>query len=75
MPECQGTVVTNTTPLIALAAAIGSLDVLRFLYRRIVVPFEVAEEVRAGGRHAFGTGAFDDASWLDIVAPEKSPTP
>jgi len=72
MPERQGTVVTNTTPLIALAAATGSLDVLRFLYRRIVVPFEVAEEVRAGGRYAFGTGAFDDASWLDIqAAPVK----
>jgi len=72
MPERQGTVVTNTTPLIALAAATGSLDVLRFLYRRIVVPFEVAEEVRAGGRHAFGAGAFINASWLDIqAAPVK----
>lgn len=42
-------VVTNTTPLIALTAAMGNLDVLRSLYSRVVVPYEVAAEIRAGG--------------------------
>ena len=42
MPDSEQTVVTNTTPLIALTAATGSLDALRFLYSRVVVPFEVA---------------------------------
>ena len=50
MPERSDVLVTNTTPLISLAAATGSLEILRFLYRHVVVPHEVAEEVRAGAR-------------------------
>ena len=66
MPERNQVLVSNTTPLISLVAATGSLEVLRFLYRRVVVPYEVAEEVRAGGRHAFGVDAFQGADWLDV---------
>lgn len=44
--------VTNTTPLIALSAATGSLDVLSFLYSRVVVPLEVQIELRAAGPQA-----------------------
>lgn len=66
MPERSDVLVTNTTPLISLAAATGSLEILHFLYRQVVVPHEVAEEVRAGGRHAFGVDAFQRAEWLDI---------
>jgi predicted nucleic acid-binding protein len=66
MPERSQAIVTNTTPLISLAAATGSLDVPQFLYRRVVVPYEVAQEVRAGGRHAFGVEVFQGADWLDI---------
>ena len=39
--DARQTIVTNTTPLIALTAATGSLDVLQFLYKRVVVPLEV----------------------------------
>lgn len=49
MPERSAVLVSNTTPLIALTAALGSLDILKFMYARVVVPFEVAQEVRAGG--------------------------
>ncbi|MFW9621220.1 MAG: DUF3368 domain-containing protein [Macromonas sp.] len=67
MPERNLTLVTNTTPLISLAAATGNLDVLRFLFQRVVVPYEVAAEVRVGGRAAFGVDAFERATdWLDI---------
>ena len=66
MPDAEQTVVTNTTPLIALTAATGSLDALRFLYSRVVVPFEVAQEIRAGGHDAFGVDVFKSASWLEI---------
>ena len=38
MPDRTRAVVTNTTPLIALTAATGSLEVLRKLYTRVVVP-------------------------------------
>jgi predicted nucleic acid-binding protein len=50
MPDQGMVIVTNTTPLIALAAATGNLDVLRTIYTRVVVPYEVAEEIRAGGK-------------------------
>ena len=64
-PVTQRTVVTNTTPLIALSAATGSLDVLRFLYARVVVPLEVQTELRAAGSQAVGVTAFNEATWLD----------
>lgn len=60
------TLVTNTTPLISLVAATGSLDVLKVLYHRVVVPSEVADEVRAGGERHFGVDVFNRADWLDI---------
>ncbi len=66
MPERGKVLVTNTTPIISLAAATGSLDILRFLFQRVVVPLEVAQEVRTGGRHNFGLDAFQDADWLEI---------
>ncbi|MCD8515378.1 MAG: hypothetical protein LRY31_04945, partial [Burkholderiaceae bacterium] len=37
-----------------------------YLYRRVVVPFEVAEEIRHGGIHAFGVDVFNRADWLDV---------
>ena len=66
MHELAQAVVTNTTPLIALTAATGSLEALRFLYSRVVVPYEVAQEIRVGGRNAFGVDVFESASWLEI---------
>jgi predicted nucleic acid-binding protein len=66
MHELAQAVVTNTTPLIALTAATGSLEALRFLYSRVVVPYEVAQEIRVGGRDTFGVDVFESASWLEI---------
>lgn len=65
-PERSQALVSNTTPLIALAAALGSLDILKFMYARVVVPFEVAQEVRAGGQASFGVDVFDQTDWLDV---------
>lgn len=62
--------VTNTTPIISLVAATGSLDVFKFLYSRVVVPFAVAQEVQAGGQQAFGVDVFHGADWLDIQTDE-----
>ena len=50
MPN-QKTVVINTTPLLALTAGLGHLDVLQFLYANVYVPWEVCQEVRAGGQY------------------------
>lgn len=65
MPEAEHAVVTNTTRLIALAVATGSLDVLRALYARVLVPGAVAEELLAAGAAAPGVGAFLAATWLE----------
>ena len=51
-------IVIDTTPLIALAAATGSLEILKALYGRIVVPFEVREEMLAAARAAGMPGRF-----------------
>jgi predicted nucleic acid-binding protein len=59
------TLVTNTTPLIALTAATGGLDVLRHLYGRVIVPLEVQQELLSAGPNAMGASAFKQARWLD----------
>lgn len=66
MHERRRTLVTNTTPLIALTAATGDLAILRFLYDRVVVPRKVADELRAGGKNAFGVDVSADADWLEV---------
>lgn len=67
MPEAGRSLATNTTPLIALTAATGGLEVLRFLFERVVVPLEVAEELRVGGPNAFGVDVFTSAAnWLEL---------
>ncbi|MFH0727011.1 MAG: DUF3368 domain-containing protein [Pseudomonadota bacterium] len=66
MPDLTRVIIINTTPLLALTAATGNLDVLRALYTRVVVPYEVAEEIKAGGKDAFGLDVFERASWLEI---------
>ena len=70
MPE-QDQIVINTGPIIALIAALGDLSILKSLYRRIVVPREVATEVLAGGRAGFGVQAFRDASFLCIESEPR----
>ena len=56
-------IVINTGPLIALVAALGDLQVLA-VYRRVLVPFEVCEEIRAGGSTGFAVGEFEKATGL-----------
>jgi predicted nucleic acid-binding protein len=67
MPDRPQAIVTNTTPLIALTAATGSLEILRFLYTRVRVPYEVAQEIRVGGKDAFALDMFAHATWLDLA--------
>lgn len=64
-----GRLVTNTTPLITLSIACGSLDVLRQLYEQVIVTSEVAAEIIAGGMHRPGVTEFMAAqSWLKPLA-------
>ncbi|MGC9400688.1 MAG: DUF3368 domain-containing protein [Anaerolineae bacterium] len=56
--------VINTGPLLALVAALGDLEVLQ-RYQNVWVPFEVCQEISAGGVTGFGVAAFEAAHWLN----------
>ncbi len=56
--------VINTTPLLSILAGLGKLEVLPFLYSKVHVPFEVCQEVLAGGRNGFGVNIFIQDNWL-----------
>jgi predicted nucleic acid-binding protein len=53
-------------------AANGDLNILRFLYKEVLVPFKVCQEIRTGGSSnfavceadPFGIAEFQEANWL-----------
>ncbi|MBX9258209.1 DUF3368 domain-containing protein [Desmonostoc muscorum CCALA 125] len=57
-------IVINTSPLIAIVAAMGDLKILESLYTDVLVPFEVYEEILIGGITGFAVNEFQSASWL-----------
>lgn len=63
-------IVINTSPLIALVAAWGDLTILQSLYQEVLVPFEVCQEIIAGGNNNFAVTEFTAANWL-----RKQPAP
>ena len=63
MPECQS-IVINTSPILALSAALGDLKVLQTLYKEVFVPFEVCQEIDAGGLCGFSVAEFKAAHFL-----------
>lgn len=63
MPSPERLVV-NTSPLLACIAGCGSLSPLDGLYRDLIVPQEVAEEIAAGGVQGFGIAEFNAANWI-----------
>lgn len=75
MPEPLPSLVTNTTPLIALTAATGNIEILQHLFSKVIVPLEVAQEVREGGATEFGVDVFEQAAWLDIQQQPIELTP
>lgn len=75
MPDTRQAIVTNTTPLIALAVGIGNLEILKSLYSRVVVPLEVAEELLGAGIEAAGVAAFEQADWLERLDKPRAITP
>jgi predicted nucleic acid-binding protein len=57
-------IIINTSPLIALVAAMGDLKILESLYTDVLVPFEVYQEILIGGTTGFAITEFQSASWL-----------
>jgi predicted nucleic acid-binding protein len=58
------TVVSNSTPLIYLAA-IGQFDLLRVLHGRIHIPSAVYDEVVTQGAGRWGAAETGGANWID----------
>ena len=54
-------IVLNTSPTLALVAALGSLDLLGKIYQRVLFSDTVAQEIRQAGRLGFGVDAFEAA--------------
>jgi predicted nucleic acid-binding protein len=63
MPKTTELVI-NTGPLITLVAATGDLQILNQLYQRVLVPFEVSQEIIRGGPQRFAAAEFAQAKWL-----------
>ena len=57
--------VINTGPLLALIAGIGDLSLLDQLYNHVLVPFEVCQEIEAGGTSGFGVSEFRKSSFIE----------
>ena len=70
MPEQNRIVVTNTTPIIALAI-IDKLDLLEHLYSTIHIPEAVSKEVQSGGYRAT-IDALARSSFIKVT-PLKDP--
>jgi hypothetical protein len=66
MPSVRSDVVINTGPVLALAAA-GYLHVLRDLLNDVTIPYEVVQEIEAGGRTQFAPDEFGAASRVGLV--------
>lgn len=57
-------IVINTSPLIAIVAALGDLNILQSLYIDVIVPFEVSQEIIIGGSTGLAVNEFQSASWI-----------
>lgn len=58
-------IVINTSPLIALVAALGDLSLLESLYTSVWVPFEVCQEILTGDSTRFAAAEFQAAEKLN----------
>ena len=74
MPETEELII-NTGPLLALIAGIGDLSLLELLYKRVLVPFEVCQEIEAGGASGFGVSAFRRSSFIEKQSNPLTITP
>lgn len=66
------TVVSNTSPLIALAE-IGQLALLQQLYGKVTVPGAVFDEIVIAGAGAPGATDVESAIWINTIRLEDTP--
>ncbi|MGI0480413.1 hypothetical protein ACN4EE_06450 [Geminocystis sp. CENA526] len=57
-------IVINTSPILSLVSALGNLEILSHLYQDVLVPYEVCQEILAGGKMGLAVSEFVSDSWL-----------
>ncbi len=65
MPRPQE-IVINTGPIIALVAALDDLAILKSLYRKVHVPFEVGVEIMASGANGFSVSQYEQGFCMEV---------
>lgn len=75
MPTPNSLVVSNTSPLISLDAC-NQIELLRALYKRVVVPAEVERELSAGGTTGLSQGLTGaHRRWINVRCLRHPPAP
>ena len=64
-------VVSDAGPLIYLSS-VGQLALLPALFGRVIVPWQVWDEVVGAGTGRLGSAAVAAASWIDVRTPASS---
>jgi uncharacterized protein len=62
----KGRLVSNAGPIIALSA-IDRLEILKSIFKEIIVPEPVHNEIMQGGRDFIGLGSYRKATWIEVV--------
>jgi uncharacterized protein len=70
----EGPIVCNTGPLIALSI-VGHLGLLERLYRCVLVPHAVIQEVVGAGGDRIGVAELEASPWIETVPAEIPPEP
>jgi predicted nucleic acid-binding protein len=61
----KGRLVSNTGPIIALSA-IDRLEILKSIFKEIIVPEPVHNEILQGGKDFTGLGFYRKATWIKV---------
>ena len=67
-------VVCNTGPLIALAI-INRIELLKSLFREVLIPETVHKEILEGGASLAGVSAYREISWIKVEPLHTAPDP
>lgn len=74
MPTPSDLIVVNATPMLALDAC-DQLDLLRSLYKRVLIPEEVDRELAVGGATALPIGlTADHRTWIEVQPVTNPPS-
>ena len=55
----------NTGPIIALIAGLNNLEILKRLYNKVIVPYEVSEEILVKSKENYDAKVFKQNKWIN----------